>query len=270
MIRPRGAMRLAVTTAACAFVVLILACQPKSGEEPARMTAAAADSAAEAGAKAALDRGRQGYLGYCGMCHGEWGTGDGPLAAEMKAEVGAAPVALNLHGRVREIGRADVIEIIRQGGDHTGRSSRMPGWEERLDEELIGDIADFVMTLPDLKRGPATEVVEQFMQAPAGSPAEGRRLFVFYCSSCHGPFGRGDGTLAGSLWTRNRVHPRDLTDSGYFAGKKDSDIYASLSLGGAHTGGSPSMPAWSASLTPAQISDLVSYVRTISRARPVR
>jgi mono/diheme cytochrome c family protein len=41
----------------------------------------------------------------------------------------------------------------------------------------------------------------------AAGDDEGRRLFVTYCSSCHGPAGRGDGPVADAL----SVRPADLT-----------------------------------------------------------
>jgi len=240
-------------------------CQPKNAGEQAATSPAETDSVAAARSTAALDRGKQSYLGYCAMCHGEWGSGDGPLAAELKKRAGTQPAVLNLRERLQKIGRREVIEVIKKGGAHTGRSNLMPPWGDKLDESLISDIADFLMTLPDVKPGPTTDVVEQYLEAPPGSPAEGRRLFVFYCTACHGPYGKGDGTFADSLWARNQIRPRNLTDSAYFATKKDRDLYATVALGGGHMGKSIYMPAWTASLSPAQINDLVSYVRTISR-----
>ena len=38
-----------------------------------------------------------------------------------------------------------------------------------------------------------------------------------------------------------------------------------ISLGGGHVGKSPYMPAWAVYLSPGQVKDLVSYIRTISR-----
>jgi mono/diheme cytochrome c family protein len=245
------------------------ACQPKT-QEPAKphTTSPSADSAVAAATS--LDRGRMAYLGYCGMCHGAYGAGDGPMAADLVKQGARGPAVLNNKPRLDQLGRDGLINVISRGGAHTGRSNLMPPWGERLDEQLIANIADFILTLPDLKPGPTTEVIQQFLQAPPGSPVEGRRLFVFYCTACHGPQGKGDGPSADTLWARNKIRPRDLTDSTYFKTKKDQEIYATVSLGGGHMGKSVYMPAWTASLTTEQLKDLLSYVRTISHTASVK
>jgi cytochrome c oxidase cbb3-type subunit 3 len=245
------------------LAVFVFACQPRSADETPALSPAVTDSVAAAAVTARLDRGKQAYLGYCAMCHGEWGGGDGPLAAEMQKQ-GTGPAVLNLKERLRQIGRREVVEVIVKGGGHTGRSNLMPPWGEKLDTRLIGEIADFVITLPDVKPGPTTDVIEQYLKAPPGAPDEGRRLFVFYCTACHGPEGRGDGTFADSLFARNQIRPRNLTDAAYFSQRSDSDLYSTIALGGGHMGRSVYMPAWTASFAPAQINDLVAYVRVIS------
>ncbi len=95
-------------------------------------------------------------------------------------------------------------------------------------------------------------------------PAEGRRLFVYYCSACHGAEGKGNGTLADTIFARAKVRPRNLTDSTYFLPKTDQALFDVISLGGGHMGKSGFMPAWTVKLSPAEIKDLVSYVRVLS------
>jgi len=270
MISARNVRIAIAAVLAYGLTVFVLSCQPKGADETPEMSPAVTDSVATAEETARLDRGKQAYLGYCAMCHGEWGNGDGPLAAELAKQGGSGPAVLNLKERLKQIGRSEVVEVIVKGGGHTGRSNLMPPWGEKLDTKLIGEVADFVMTLPDVKPGPTTEVIEQYLKAPPGSSDEGRRLFVFYCTACHGPQGKGDGTFADSLWARNQIRPRDLTDSTYFATRTDQELYSLVALGGGHMGKSNYMPAWTASLAPAQISDLLTYVRTISRTRSTR
>lgn len=210
------------------------------------------------------DRGHQVFLAYCAMCHGVWGEGDGPLAAEMRQQSGVGPARLNDRARLDELGRDEIVKVIRQGGAHTQRSNLMPSWGDRLDPQTINMVADFVMTLPDQKPGVPDATIEKYLAAPAGVPEDGRRLFVFYCTSCHGPYGKGDGVMADTLKARNGVGPRNLTDTAYFSKLSDQDIYVTLSLGGAHSGKSPFMPAWTTTLEPQQIKDLVAYIRAIS------
>jgi cytochrome c oxidase cbb3-type subunit 3 len=171
---------------------------------------------------------------------------------------------LNDRARLNYLGRKGIIDVITRGGAHTGRSNIMPPWGESLDPVLIGEIADFVLSLPDFKPGPTTEVIQQFLSSPPGVAARGRELFVFYCTACHGEKGKGDGRYADTLGVRNAIRPRNLTDSTYIAQLSDQRIYATLSLGGSHMGRSGYMPAWGLTIPPAQIRDLLSYVRAIS------
>ena len=235
---------------------LAVACQTsrKPAETPVERAAATSEA-----------RGQEAFLAYCAMCHGEAGVGNGPLASQLTEQGVAVPARLDDRARLTEMGREGMIRVITRGGAHTGRSNLMPPWGERLSSEVIGEIADFVLTLPDRSLGTPTTTIAKYLEAPPGTPAEGRRLFVYYCSACHGPQGRGDGIYADSLRVRHNVRPRDLTDSAYFAPKTDQTLYATIALGGSHAGKSVFMPAWNVSLSPGQIKDLVSYVRAVSR-----
>jgi len=214
------------------------------------------------------ENGQQAYLANCALCHGEWGEGDGPLAADLLKLSGVRPAQLNNVARLDELGRDQLVSIITLGGGGTHRSNLMPPWGNRLKHEVIGEVADYVMALPTLKPGVPRATIEKYLQAPPGTPAEGRKLFVFYCTMCHGPYGEGNGFLADSLWARYKVRPRNLTDSLYFAQKSDQEMYVTIAHGGGYTRHSFVMPGWSVTLAPAQIKDLVSYVRSISRTAP--
>jgi mono/diheme cytochrome c family protein len=161
-----------------------------------------------------------------------------------------------------------VAHVIERGGAHTGRSNLMPAWSERLAADEIERIADFVMALPDLHHEVPSSILTRYLEAPPGASEDGRKLFVMMCSACHGPYGHGDGRFADTLWARNKIRPRDLTDSVYFASKTDREVFAIISLGGGFFHKSPFMPVWEISLSPAQINDLVAYIRSISRTAP--
>ena len=214
------------------------------------------------------ERGKEAYLADCAMCHGESGEGDGPLAEELKKLAGVAPAHLNDRALLAQLGRHGLVQVITRGGAHTGRSNLMPPWGERLSASLIRDIADFVLVLPDLAPGVPRSTIEHYLQAPPGVPAEGRKLFLFYCTACHGPQGKGNGIYADTVWARSHIRPRDLTDSVYLSRKTDQDLYTIISLGGGHMGKSVYMPAWTVTLKPGQIKDVLSYVRVISRTAP--
>jgi mono/diheme cytochrome c family protein len=214
------------------------------------------------------EAGREAFLAYCAMCHGVWGEGDGPMAPQLEKLAGVRPAELNDPVRLASLGRAQLIQIITLGGGRTHRSNLMPPWGQKLQPKVIEQIADYVMSLPTLKPGIPRGTVEAYLKAPPGAPDDGRKVFVFYCTMCHGPYGKGNGILADSLWAQHQIRPRDLTDSLYFASKTDQEIFVTVSLGGEYTGHSRFMPGWGGiRLTPAEIKDLVSYIRAISRTQ---
>jgi cbb3-type cytochrome c oxidase subunit III len=211
------------------------------------------------------ERGQQAFLAYCAMCHGERGAGDGPLAASLQKQNVTVPAHLNDRARLDVVGRGGVHAVIEKGGAHTGRSNLMPAWGEKLDPGLIDDLSDYVMTLPDLSPGTPSATMAKYLAAPPGVSQEGRRVFVYYCSGCHGPYGKGDGFNAEALRLKHNIRPRDLTDSLYLASKTDPQLYETVALGGGHMGKSVFMPAWTYTLSPTEIKDLVAYIRVLSR-----
>lgn len=210
-------------------------------------------------------QGERAYLAYCAMCHGEGGAGDGPLAAELKQQNLAVPAHLSDRAKLDQLGRGGVVAMVEKGGAHLGRSDQMPPWGEKLEPALIDSITDYVMALPDLAAGGPSATIAEYLAAPAGVTASGRRSFVYYCSGCHGPQGRGDGFVAEAIGARYGVRPRDLTDSLHFAGIADARLSETIALGGGHVGKSVAMPAWTYTLTPEQIQELVRYIRVLSR-----
>lgn len=214
-----------------------------------------------------LESGQEIFLASCAMCHGDRGNGDGPLAAQLLKEAGVGPAKLNDAARLRTLGRAEVKRIIIQGGGHRHRSNLMPPWGDKLGPKAADDVTDFVMALPGLDPGTPAATVAKYLTTSAGSAGEGQGLFVYYCSGCHGLSGKGDGVYAKAIRARHKVWPRNLTQTGYFAEKTDQDLYVVIALGGGHVGKSPMMPAWSVTMTPQQIKDLVSYVRVLSKTK---
>jgi mono/diheme cytochrome c family protein len=214
-----------------------------------------------------LDNGRRIYVASCAMCHGDQGNGDGPLASELVKEAGTPPAKINDPARLAALGRAGVKQIIVEGGGHRSRSNLMPAWGDKLSVQNADDVTDFVMSLPGLNPAIPAATLDKYMQAPPGSPVEGQRLFAYYCAGCHGLAGKGDGVYAQTLRARDKIWPRNLTQTSYLANKTDQELFVTVSLGGGHVGKSTMMPAWSVSLTPEQIKHLVSYIRAISKTK---
>jgi len=262
----RHAVRMsAAATLTAGLALFVLSCgrqQAPSGE------ATPAGTAATPPPVIVNVRGEQAFLAYCAMCHGERGAGDGPLSEDLRKQNAAIPARLSDAARLAELGRGGVLAVVEKGGAHTGRSNLMPAWGEKLEPALIDSIVDYVMALPELKPGVPSATIAKYLAAPPGVSEEGRRVFVYYCSGCHGPQGKGDGFNAEALRTRHKIRPRDLTDSVYFAPISDQQLYETVALGGGHMGKSVFMPAWTYTLKPDQIKDLVAYIRVLSHTTP--
>ena len=88
--------------------------------------------------------------------------------------------------------------------------------------------------------------------ATAASAARGEALFQTHCAACHGTGGEGDGPAAAGLEPR----PANLREMS--AHHSDGDLAWKI----AH--GRGPMPGWKKTLKPAQIWDLVNYIRRLA------
>jgi cbb3-type cytochrome c oxidase subunit III len=248
---------------------LLASCQPKTTDTTPVMSHADSLKASEDSLRlsAAAERGGRAFLAHCAMCHGNGGTGDGEAAAQIK-DRGASVARLNDPEMMDKLSRPQLIEVIQKGGAHTGRSNFMPAWGEKLDPAMVGDIADFVITLRTVNPAIPRQTLASYLMAPTGVPADGRELFVHHCVACHGDEGKGDGPYGKRLLQDHKVTVRNLTDSTYFANKMDKELYAVVALGGGHFRKAVFMPAWTVTLSPAQIKSLVAYVHAISHTAP--
>ncbi len=134
------------------------------------------------------------------------------------------------------------------------------------------------MTVPPTPRGPALVAAVALFATiaacsdapprrdPAPTPApivDGKVLFATYCSTCHGPEGRGDGPAAYLLWPR----PRDFS-TGAFKVRSTAGLPTDADLLATITNGMPgsSMPSWR-QLGEVERQSLVRHVKTLSSAR---
>ena len=86
------------------------------------------------------------------------------------------------------------------------------------------------------------------------SVAQGKAFFVIYCAPCHGPAGKGDGTV-----TPKFIPPPDVTNA--TLQKQRTDGYWQHVLG---TGGAV-MPAYGEALSPEERWHVVNYLRSIAQ-----
>jgi cytochrome c553 len=90
---------------------------------------------------------------------------------------------------------------------------------------------------------------------------QGKRLFNQYCIVCHGQNGEGDGFNAYNLNPR----PHSLADSAYIKALSDKTLTEIIAFGGKGVNKSVLMPAYQNTLSKAQISNVVAYIRTFIR-----
>ena len=242
---------------------LLGACQPAPKADLAAEKARA-DSLRTA---AAIEAGAPVFLQHCAMCHGDGGNGDGDVAPAI-ATHGVKVARLNDLDRMSKFTREDLLKVVRNGGAHTGRSEYMPAWADSLSETQIENVVSFITSLASTNPAIPLATLAHYLQAPPGVAAEGRSLFLHHCAACHGNEGRGDGPFAPRIEAMaNHARPRNLTDAAYMSTLKDEKIYATISLGGGHFKKAVQMPAWNLTMTPAQMKNLVAYVRTLSEPK---
>lgn len=90
----------------------------------------------------------------------------------------------------------------------------------------------------------------------------GKKIYLTYCSGCHGESGKGDGPAAASL----PVKPADHTDGQIMSKHSDQYLFDIIAKGGAGVQKSSLMPAWSGQLKEKQIQELVAFIRSLAKA----
>ena len=100
--------------------------------------------------------------------------------------------------------------------------------------------------------------------AESSKHANGKKLYLTYCFTCHGTKGKGEGYAASVQPTK----PRNLTDDTYMSSRTRQQLFDAISGGGHSVGKSMTMPYWRESLTEDQIWSLVAYIRTLHQKPP--
>ena len=106
---------------------------------------------------------------------------------------------------------------------------------------------------PQPHRHPEARKLKNPISSDDASIADGRKTYVRYCASCHGPAGNGDGSMALAGGT-----PANLTDETWDHGSSDGEIFVVI-----RDGTSSDMEAYKDRLTEKQMWQLVNYLRSI-------
>jgi len=88
--------------------------------------------------------GKEIYKAQCLKCHGTEGKGDGPTATMLKL-----PKVGNLSDKksMQQYSDEDLFKIITEGGSAFGKSKVMPSYKNKLSEDEIRSLVEFLKTL---------------------------------------------------------------------------------------------------------------------------
>lgn len=250
-----------------------------AGEAPPR-----APGATAAVQVASLEHGRTLYGGYCAVCHGDGGAGDGPAAYLL------APAPRDFtQARFRLVSThngaptdADLIDTLRRGMP----GSSMPAWEWMSDVDLASlamwvrslalngkiarllaqaEVDEETLTREEaraiaqrgLTPGPALQVPADYARDPARL-ALGKRVFDESCALCHGVDGRARDVKEQFNEDGTPTRPRDLTLGMLKGGAGSADLARRVLAG---MPGSP-MPAGTFK-DAGEVAAVVAYVETL-------
>jgi len=122
---------------------------------------------------------------------------------------------------------------------------------------LIIGAASFVGSASDRNQSSQAKDAAKRLKNPIPSDSasieEGRKIYLRNCASCHGPSGKGDGSMALGGST-----PADLTDEKWDHGSTDGEIFVVI-----RDGVSADMEGYKDKLTEKQIWQVINYIRSI-------
>jgi mono/diheme cytochrome c family protein len=106
---------------------------------------------------------------------------------------------------------------------------------------------------PTPHRHPEAQKLKNPIPSDGSSIEEGRKLYLRHCASCHGPSGKGDGSMALAGGT-----PANLTDETWDHGSSNGEIFVVI-----RDGTSSDMEPYKDRLTEKQMWQLVNYIRSL-------
>ena len=186
-------------------------------------------------------RGDELYGRYCSSCHGVDGKG-------------GVGVPISMPSFLNNVSNEYLRETIRQG--RPGRI--MPAFND-LSDAQVNAVVSHVRSWSD-KPAPVEDST-----VVKGSSKNGKKLFVKYCTQCHGVDGRG-GQGTGVTYSRKRDFPiiaPALNNTGFLASASDAMIRDTIAKG---REGTPMPSMLAAGLSKQDINDVVAYIRSLEKA----
>jgi mono/diheme cytochrome c family protein len=102
----------------------------------------------------------------------------------------------------------------------------------------------------------AARAVKNPVPSTAASVTAGAAAYKKYCALCHGPAGKGDGTLV-----PKGMEPADLTDETWVRGGTDGEIFAVLMAG---AGPKFQMKGYKGKIPDQDVWHIVNYLRSLA------
>lgn len=192
---------------------------------------------------ASTSEGKKLYLTFCYACHGQTGRGEGEASKFLPASMPDFTNEEYMRGKTDHQLYESMIG--KEGMFHA--TKYIPQYKFEISEDQMSDLIAYIRS---------------FHLEPRGNFIEGRKLFLAYCTPCHGRNGTGEGRAAKYLPNK----PQDLTNHAHMSTKTDEELYKSV-LGERAAHGSEFMPQWGIILKPQQIWDVVAYVRLLHQTQ---
>jgi mono/diheme cytochrome c family protein len=190
-------------------------------------------------------RGEEVYKTLCWTCHGSYGRGDGPAAKFLAYP----PPDLTDPRVLGSKSDQEIAGTLIDGKGQTGTSHRMMVIGEVLKKQALLDAIAYMRGFAGSGKGV--------------SIAAGKDIYNTFCSSCHGVKGDGKGPAAKNLVG---VKPRDFTSKDFVIKGREEEVRRTIFEGAAKTfHGSPYMPQWKTTLSDAQVTDLIEYLKTFKQ-----
>lgn len=109
----------------------------------------------------------------------------------------------------------------------------------------------------------ALEAAKEFFRVTDVTVEDSKRMYLHYCSVCHGAEGKGDGFNAYNLDPK----PKNFTDSTFLSKANSAYVIEVIKGGGQAVDLSAMMPPYGRTLTAEEIEKLAEYVLFLSKGR---
>ncbi len=183
------------------------------------------------------------YLGYCFVCHGQKGDGNGPYASMLSATPADFTDSTYFKPKTDE----ELYDFISKGGIAHGKSMHMKPFGFQLTADEIQSTVDYIRVLNR----------HELLIQDDGFDYSGEEIYANSCVMCHGEKGAGDGRVARML--NLKIRPLTSRTLDQYSPAKLFTI-VEQGIPGDTTGSGKYMPGWGESLSEQEISNVIFYL----------